>query len=188
VTAIRLLIGLANPGGEYELTRHNAGAWYIRDLADSAMLSLSAETKLKCATVKYAPSTLLAVPLTFMNHSGQALQAIMHYYKITPEEIIVAHDDIDLPPGTIKIKEDGGHGGHNGLRDIFKHLGTQRFWRLRIGVGRPEHTNQVTNFVLKAPSKGDQQLIDDALIEAQRITPLLIQGDFQEAMLQLHTR
>lgn len=123
-----------------------------------------------------------------MNHSGQALQAIMHYYKIAPSEILVAHDELDLPVGDIKIKEDGGHGGHNGLRDIFKHLGTQKFWRLRIGIGRPQHKNQVTNYVLKQPSTDERKLIDDAIFSANQVTTSLLNGDFQQAMLQLHTR
>jgi len=187
---IKLIIGLANPGERYAPTRHNAGAWFIEQLAGDASFQL--ETKLKCymakVTLGSSGPVLLAIPSSYMNVSGLAVRAISQYYKIQADEILVAHDEIDLPPGTIKIKEDGGHGGHNGLRDIFKHLGTQRFWRLRIGVGRPTHSGEVENYVLKAPNKQDKEEIDSALYRAEHVIPNLLQGDFQGAMNYLHTQ
>lgn len=188
---IKLIIGLANPGERYAPTRHNAGAWFIEQLAEQS--KLQADSKLKCSITKITPSgsthpVLLAIPSSHMNTSGLPVRAISQYYKIQPEEILVAHDEIDLPPGIIKIKQDGGHGGHNGLRDIFKHLGTQKFWRLRIGVGRPNHSSEVQNFVLKAPNKQDREEIDSALFRAERVLPHLLQGDFQGAMNTLHTQ
>lgn len=187
---IKLIIGLANPGERYAPTRHNAGAWFIEQLAGQTSLPL--DTKLKCQVAKVSsnfPSpVLLAIPNSYMNISGLPVRAITQYYKIQPEEILVAHDEIDLPPGIIKIKEEGGHGGHNGLRDIFRHLGTQKFWRLRIGVGRPTLSSEVENYVLKAPNKQEKEIIDSALYKAEHIIPKLLQGDYQGAMNELHTQ
>lgn len=183
MSAIKIIVGLANPGDRYALTRHNAGEWFVNLLTPS--LPWKTENALHAHIAK--KNILFAIPTTYMNLSGQAVQAICHYYKIKPEEVLVAHDEIDLPVGTIRLKEDGGHGGHNGLRDIIKHLGTQNFWRLRIGVGRPLQSSQVENYVLNPPTKEERTLIDTELTRAEQIVPLLLQGQFQQAMNFLHT-
>jgi peptidyl-tRNA hydrolase, PTH1 family len=190
MSAIKLIIGLANPGEQYSATRHNAGAWFVDLLAKDQGAKFRLETKAKCQVTKITQPkpTLLAIPNNYMNLSGLAVRAAMNFYKIQSNEVLVAHDEIDLPCGIARIKETGGHGGHNGLRDIIKHLGTNDFWRLRIGVDRPERSSQVENYVLKAPRKEEQTLIDDALCRAQHITEQLINGDFQSAMLKLHTQ
>jgi peptidyl-tRNA hydrolase, PTH1 family len=187
--SIRLIIGLANPGEDYEKTRHNAGAWFIQALAASLSVDFKREARLKnyVAKIMTPGPCYLSLPTTYMNLSGQAIHAIMQYYKIQAHEIMVAHDDIDLDVGTIKLKENGGHGGHNGLRDIFKQLNTQDFWRLRIGVGRPLHSHQVVDYVLKKPNSADKQQIDDCIASAIQATPYIFAGDFQAAMRQLHS-
>lgn len=187
MSAIKLIVGLANPGERYTLTRHNAGEWFVNLLTTHDAWRV--ENTLSARVIKQMgpPPLLLAIPTTYMNLSGQAVQAISHYYKITSEEILIAHDEIDLPVGTIRLKQEGGHGGHNGLRDIIKHLGTPLFWRLRIGVGRPEQASQVERYVLNAPSKEERTMIDTELTRAEQIVPLLLQGQFQQAMNFLHT-
>jgi len=183
MSSIKLILGLANPGERYALTRHNAGEWFVNLLVPSN--AWKAESSLHARVAK--KEVLFAIPTTYMNLSGQAAQALCHYYKIKPEEILIAHDEIDLPVGTIRLKQEGGHGGHNGLRDIIKHLGTQNFWRLRIGVGRPAQSSQVEHYVLNPPSKEERALIDAALIRAEEIVPFILQGQFQQAMQLLHT-
>jgi PTH1 family peptidyl-tRNA hydrolase len=181
---IKLIIGLANPGERYALTRHNAGAWFIQLLLGSD--SLQADSKLHASILK--KNHLLAIPSTYMNESGKAVQAIAHYYKIQAEEILIAHDEIDLPVGTIRLKESGGHGGHNGLRDIIRALGSEKFWRLRIGVGRPAHSSQVHDYVLSPiKSAQEQHTVQTALQRAEKIIPQLLLGDIQLAMNFLHT-
>ena len=189
MSAIKLIVGLANPGPEYAHTRHNAGAWFIEDLLTSARSNLRFDKKFHglCGTVTIDSRPLqLLVPTTFMNRSGQSVTAFLQYYKIIPSEVLVAHDDIDLPVGITRLKYDGGDGGHNGLKDIIAHLHTKQFLRLRIGVGRPPHRD-VIDYVLKPPSKSDRLMIDDALIKAQHILPYLLTGDIQQAMQYLHT-
>ena len=129
----------------------------------------------------------LLIPHTFMNHSGQAVQACLHYLKLTPESILIAHDEIDLPVGTIRLKFDGGDGGHNGLKDIISHLNTKKFHRLRIGVGRPKHSKDVVDYVLHHPSKADRKKIDQSIANAQTILPFVLDGQIAKAMQQLHT-
>lgn len=187
MASIKLVVGLANPGERYALTRHNAGEWFVNLVTDSGVWRI--ENSLHSKIMKQGPPPLLfAVPTTYMNLSGQAVQAISHYYKITPEEILIAHDEIDLPTGTIRLKQDGGHGGHNGLRSIIQQLNTQLFWRLRIGVGRPLQASQVEHYVLNTPTKEEKALIDASLERAKEILPLLLQGQFQPAMNFLHTQ
>jgi len=183
-TPIKLIVGLGNPGERYALTRHNAGAWFIEQLLAGDSLSL--QSKLNARVFK--KKCLLAVSTTYMNESGQAVQALAHYYRLQPEEILIAHDEIDLPVNTIRLKEKGGHGGHNGLRDIIKHLGSEHFWRLRIGVGKPAHASQVHDYVL-SPIKdaGEQALVSSSLQRAETILPQLLSGDMQAAMNFLHT-
>ncbi len=188
---IQLIVGLGNPGPDYEDTRHNAGAWFVNDLALSSHMTFRHETKLHglhCIVRVAQQDVHLLIPTTFMNLSGQAVKATANYYKIPTNAILVAHDEIDLPTGDIRLKFDGGHGGHNGLRDIIRHLNTNQFHRLRIGVGRPLHSNQVVDYVLKPPKKSEREEIDTALQEANRVLPQLISGQFQQAMQDLHTR
>lgn len=188
--SIELIVGLANPGNEYANTRHNVGAWFIDALAYLAHAHLRFENKYKGL---YAQAMLhnkvchLLIPTTYMNHSGQAVRACMGYLKIPPENILVVHDDIDLPAGSIKLKYDGGDGGHNGLKDIIRHLNTKQFHRLRIGVDHPGNSEDVADYVLAKPSKADRQKIEAALQNAEGIVPFLLEGDFQKAMQILHT-
>lgn len=188
--SISLIVGLGNPGAEYENTRHNAGAWLVNQLAVKENQSLRFENKFHgaLATIKIANhKCYLLIPTTFMNNSGQAVCAIAKFYKIAPENILIAHDEIDLPSGMVRLKFAGGHGGHNGLRDIFKALGTQDLYRLRIGVGRPKHSSDVVDYVLKKPNKSEQTQIDNAIDDALRVMPDIILGNTQQAMKNLHT-
>lgn len=187
---IQLIVGLANPGKEYADTRHNAGAWFIEELAQSEHAHLRPETKyhgLHSLIQLHQQACHLLIPTTFMNLSGQAVRACMNYHKISPENILVAHDDIDLPVGTIKLKFDGGDGGHNGLKDIIRHLNTKQFYRLRIGVGRPDQSKDVIDYVLKNPSKADRQRIDQAFEKVHDVLPMILSGHIQKAMHQLHS-
>lgn len=190
-TPIQLLVGLANPGKQYANTRHNAGAWWIDLLAERANITLKPETKfhgLYGSGNFNGTKCHLLIPTTFMNLSGQSVRACMSYLKINPAEILIAHDEIDIPAGDIKLKFDGGDGGHNGLKDIIRHLNTKQFHRLRIGVGRPSHQQEtVVDYVLNPPSKVDKHKIDQALIKAEDIVPLLFEGQIAKAMQQLHT-
>lgn len=187
---IQLIVGLANPGKEYADTRHNAGGWFIDLLTAQANAVLRHQVKFHgvhaLARLDNQACHLL-VPSTFMNHSGQAVHALMAYHKLAPHAVLIAHDDIDLPAGTIRLKLDGGDGGHNGLKDIILHLNTKQFYRLRIGVGRPKTSADVTDYVLHKPSRADRDKIDAALKRAQDVLPLILTGKMQHAMQQLHT-
>lgn len=186
----QLIVGLGNPGAEYAQTRHNAGAWFIEELADKAHAILRHVTQfqgLHCFTQIHDQGCHLFIPTTFMNHSGQAVQALARYYKIAPEAILVLHDEIDLPVGEVRLKFDGGHGGHNGLRDIIQHLATNKFYRLRIGVGHPGNSKEVVDYVLKSPKKEEREQIDLVLQEVSKVLPLMFAGEYQKAMQQLHT-
>ncbi|OGT59882.1 MAG: aminoacyl-tRNA hydrolase [Gammaproteobacteria bacterium RIFCSPHIGHO2_12_FULL_45_12] len=188
--AIQLIVGLANPGQEYTHTRHNAGAWLVENIARSERMTLRPDGKfhgLHCLARLNHQACHLLIPTTFINLSGQAVQACANYLKIPPQQILIVHDDIDLPAGTIKLKFDGGDGGHNGLKDIIRHLNTKKFYRLRIGVGRPGKGKDVVDYVLHPPSKSDRQQIDDAMIPALNALPLLLQGEINKAMQTLHT-
>jgi PTH1 family peptidyl-tRNA hydrolase len=188
-SGIQLIVGLANPGEVYANTRHNAGAWLINDIAEKARVTLRYEAKyhgLHALAQLEQPCHLL-IPTTFMNHSGQAVQACLRYYKMLPQAMLIAHDDIDLPIGTIKLKYDGGDGGHNGLRDIIQHLHTKQFYRLRIGIGHPGNSNQVVDYVLGHPSSSDRKKIDQALQQVHGVMPLILKGHTQQAMQKLHT-
>jgi len=190
VPSIQLIVGLANPGREYENTRHNAGAWFVEEAAQSVHSQLRAEAKyhgLHGLVKLHNQSCHLLIPTTFMNLSGRAVQACMSYHKIPADAILVAHDDIDLPAGVIKLKFDGGDGGHNGLKDIIRHLNTKQFYRLRIGVGHPGSSKDVADYVLDNPSKADRLKINDAMIRAQDALPLIMNGEMQKAMQKLHT-
>ncbi|MDX1901969.1 MAG: aminoacyl-tRNA hydrolase [Gammaproteobacteria bacterium] len=190
-SGIRLIVGLGNPGPEYANTRHNAGAWFIDMLAAAEQCTLKRETKfhgLHGILRTRSEDLHILSPTTFMNHSGQSVAAVARFYQIPASHILIVHDEIDLPVGDIRLKFDGGHGGHNGLRDIIRHLGTPQFHRLRIGVGHPGNSHDVVDYVLKAPSKADFTIIQNNLREAEKILPDLLAGKFQHAMQQLHTK
>ena len=189
--SIRLLVGLANPGAEYSKTRHNAGAWVIEMIAQNHQVSLKEDKKYFGLTAKIninGEEVRLLIPTTFMNLSGKSVAALAKFFQINPEQIMVVHDELDLPPGVAKFKKGGGHGGHNGLRDIISKLGNNReFYRLRIGIGHPGHKDAVAGFVLtKAPQK-EQALLDEAVDEAVRCLDILFKDDFAKAQNRLHT-
>ncbi len=187
---IKLIVGLGNPGREYEDTRHNAGFWWVDELARKHNASFKADGKfhgLVARATLHGQDVHLLKPQTFMNVSGRAVGALAQFYKIAPAQILVAHDELDLPPGSAKLKLGGGHGGHNGLKDIIAHLGTKEFWRLRLGIGHPGERTEVVNFVLNAPRKEEQVLIEEAMQRARDVAPLIIEGKLEAAMLKLHS-
>lgn len=191
MTTIKLIVGLANPGSEYAQTRHNAGEWYVDTLAQRFNQSLKNEAKFFGYTARInidGQDIRLLVPTTFMNLSGKAVQAVATFYQIKPEEILVAHDELDLNPGIAKLKLGGGHGGHNGLKDIINKLGNNpNFYRLRIGIGHPGDKNKVVGFVLNKPSQPEQELIDKAIDESVRCTEILVKQSTEAAMNRLHS-
>ncbi|KAF3998558.1 aminoacyl-tRNA hydrolase [Glaciimonas immobilis] len=191
--SIRLIVGLGNPGPEYEQTRHNAGFWLVDNLAQDVGCSLQRKADFKALMGKTkinAQEVWLLEPQTFMNRSGQSVGALARFYKIAAEEILIVHDELDLSPGVAKLKKGGSSGGHNGLKDITAALGTQDYWRLRIGIGHPRTLNlqqAVADFVLHRPRKEEQPLLDEAIADSLKILPLLCEGKFSEATMQLHT-
>ena len=190
MAGLRLIIGLGNPGAEHARTRHNAGFWFIDALAAPAGGRFGLESKLYGETAKIViagqPVWLLK-PATFMNLSGKSVTAALRYWKIEPDECLIAHDELDLDPGTARLKFDGGHGGQNGLRDTMQLLGHGRFHRLRVGIGHPGHKDKVTPWVLGRPGKDDEVMIRRAIDDAIDVLPLAVTGDFNEAMKRLHT-
>lgn len=190
MSEIKLIVGLGNPGREYENTRHNAGFWWVDEFAKNNQLSFKAESKFHgqaARGVMHGHEIYLLKPQTFMNVSGRSVGALIQFYKIEAAQILVVHDELDLPPGSAKLKLGGGHGGHNGLKDIIAHLGTRDFWRLRIGIGHPGDRAEVANFVLNPPRKEEQVLIDTAAQRAQEVAPLIVEGKLEAAMLKLHS-
>lgn len=189
---IRLIIGLGNPGQQYEATRHNAGFWLADHIADDLGAAFSQE-KAFFAWVARArvagDAVVLAKPTTFMNKSGQSAGALARFFKLPPEQILVLHDELDLLPGQAKLKQGGGHAGHNGLRDIQAVLGSADFWRLRIGIGHPRTlglAQQVAGFVLNPPKRDELTEIEAVIDRARAILPTLLAGDFARATAQLH--
>lgn len=191
MAGLRLIVGLGNPGPEHAKTRHNAGFWFVDALADKAGARFSVDAKLFGETAKAevaGRSVWLLKPSTYMNLSGKSIGAALRFWKIEPEECLVAHDELDLAPGIARLKFDGGHGGQNGVRDTMAMLGHGKFHRLRIGIGHPGNKDKVTPWLLKgAPGKDDQILIDRAIDAALDVLPLAMSGDFNEAMKRLHT-
>lgn len=186
---IQLIVGLGNPGDEYRGTRHNAGADFVAELARLHGTSLQPDSKFYGLAGRVQAQGLdlrLLVPTTFMNRSGQSVSAMAKFYKVEPEQVLVAHDELDFEPGIARFKDGGGHGGHNGLRDISKAIGDD-YLRLRLGIGHPGNARDVSNYVLKRPSQADRQRIDDSIDEAIRALPLLVNGDWARATHQLHT-
>ena len=190
-TPVDMIVGLGNPGPKYQRTRHNAGADFVRELANSIGATLSTESKFFGETTRLSLNgrdIRLLIPTTYMNRSGQAVSTMAKFYQIEPQNILVAHDELDHSPGTARFKIAGGHGGHNGLRDIIKSLGNNKeFARLRIGIGHPGHADQVADYVLKKASKGDQQLINNSIDDALQSLPLAVEGQWEQAMNQLHS-
>lgn len=191
---IRLVVGLGNFGAEYAATRHNAGYWLVDAVARRSGARFSSERKFHgdVARVRLGGRELwLLKPTTYMNRSGQSVVALALFYRILPTEILVVHDELDLPPGAVKLKRGGGTAGHNGLKDTQARLSTADFWRLRIGIGHPrtlQLQQEVADFVLHPPRKEEQALIDDAVDRGEGIVELLAEGKFEAAMLKLHTR
>lgn len=190
MSQIKLIVGLANPGAKYEGTRHNAGEWLVNELARMYNTSLKEEAKYfgKVAKINTAQGEVrLLVPTTFMNLSGKAVGALANFYRIKPEEILVAHDELDLPPGVAKIKQGGGHGGHNGLKDIIASLGNNNnFYRVRIGIGHPGHRDLVAGYVLGKPAPQDQEKINSAVDEASRCVEVLFKEGIVKATNRLN--
>ena len=191
MSAIRLIVGLGNPGTQYEGTRHNAGAFFVRRLATQFGLTLAADRNVlgESARGSVAGHDLrLLIPETFMNESGRSVAAMARYYRIEPDAILIAHDELDIPPGESRFKYDGGHGGHNGLRDIIPALGGHRdFWRLRIGIGHPGSAEKVSGWVLSKASASDQAAIDASTESAINALRLLLDGEDVKAMTALHS-
>ncbi len=187
---IKLIVGLGNPGKNYQEHRHNAGFWFVESLATLNSSKFTIQSKFVGETCSFSLSSkkiFLLKPQTYMNNSGGSIKSFLNYYDISPEETLVVHDELDLPTGTVKIKLGGGHGGHNGLRDIIKAAGSQNFYRLRIGIGHPGSKDEVIDYVLNAPSKIELSAIQESMSRASNIVELLVKGSFEDAMKALHT-
>ena len=190
---LRLVVGLGNPGADYSETRHNAGFWFCERLARELHASFTSESRFH-GRVAQARGTenragiWLLQPQTFMNRSGQSVGAFVRFHRIQPAEMLVVHDELDIPPGELRLKFGGGLGGHNGLKDITAHLGTQDYWRLRVGIGHPGDRNEVVNFVLKPPRREEQELIDAALDRALLAWPLLAKGEWNAAVKHANSK
>jgi peptidyl-tRNA hydrolase, PTH1 family len=190
-SSLRLIVGLGNPGPDYSETRHNAGFWFCERLARELGTSFTRESRYHGLVAKCRPASAdfwLLMPQTFMNRSGQSVQALAHFYRIEPAEMLVVHDELDIPPGQLRLKFGGGLGGHNGLKDIAAHLGTQDYWRLRIGIGHPGDRNEVINYVLKPPRKEEASEIDAAIDRALLAWPQLAKADFNAATQKINAR
>lgn len=191
---IRLIVGLGNPGPEYEQTRHNAGFWLVDNLANSLPgTRLQRDSRYNAMLAKTSingQDVWLLEPLTFMNRSGQSVGALARFFKIAADEVLVVHDELDLMPGIARLKKGGSAGGHNGLKDITAALGTQDYWRLRLGIGHPRSLNlqqQVADFVLHRPRREDQELIEQAIDKSLLVMPQIVDGKFEAATMKLHT-
>lgn len=190
INNIQIIAGLGNPGNEYEKTRHNAGFWFIDQLTSQYNLTLKSEAKFLGDVAKLnTPSgnVWLIKPTTFMNRSGQSIARLAQFYKIKPEQILVVHDELDLSPGTVRLKQGGGHGGHNGLRDSIAQLG-KNFYRLRLGIGHPGNKEQVVGFVLGKTPQSEKLLIEASIDKSIDSIELILQGEMQKAMNHLHAK
>jgi PTH1 family peptidyl-tRNA hydrolase len=188
-SALKLIVGLGNPGAEYAETRHNAGFWFCERLAGDLKTPFNREARYHgwVASAREAGIWLL-LPATFMNESGRAVQALMHFYRIEPSEVLVVHDELDLPPGRAQLRFGGGLGGHNGLKSLTASLGTQDYWRLRVGIGHPGDRNEVVNYVLKPPRKEEREEIDAMVDRALLAWPQLAKADFNAAMQRINAK
>ena len=186
---MKLIVGLGNPGDKYEPTRHNAGFWLVERFAAETRTGLRKDAKFQALVARHEASGVwLILPQSHMNLSGRPVQMLAAFFKIAPADILVAHDELDFPPGTVRMKQGGGAAGHNGLKDISARLGTQDYWRLRIGIGHPGDRNEVSNYVLGRPAQEDRVAIDAAIAGALEILPLVLAGDLQGAMQKLHSQ
>jgi PTH1 family peptidyl-tRNA hydrolase len=191
---IRLLVGLGNPGPEYEATRHNAGFWWVDEAARRLGATLQPERAYSglAARVNRPPAAggplWLLEPMTYMNLSGKSVAALARFYKIAPAEVLVVHDELDLLPGQVKLKQGGSHAGHNGLKDIVAQLGSPDFWRLRLGIGHPGVKAEVVNYVLKKPSPEHRSAIDDAIARSLKALDDLLAGEMERAMRSVHVK
>ncbi len=189
-TPIRLIVGLGNPGSQYDKTRHNAGFWFVDELARRYSGRLASEKRFSgeaCKLQVGSHTVWLLKPMTFMNRSGLAVSQLANFYQIPVEQILVAHDELDIPAGDVRLKQAGGHGGHNGLRDIHAHM-TANYWRLRLGIGHPGDRNQVVDYVLSRPSVADEAVILRTIDTAAAQIELILSGEMQQAMQKLHSR
>ncbi|MBS0318330.1 MAG: aminoacyl-tRNA hydrolase [Proteobacteria bacterium] len=187
---IKLFVGLGNPGPEYEATRHNAGFWWIDALSDQLGLALKAEKGFQARVARgalHGRPLWLMQPQTFMNLSGRSVAALARFYKLAPDEILVVHDELDLPPGQAKLKLGGGHAGHNGLRDIHAQLGTPDYWRLRLGIGHPGTRAEVIDWVLRKPAPEQRTAIEDAIARSLKAVPHLVAGEMERATMAVHS-
>ena len=187
MTPPRLIVGLGNPGAGYEDNRHNLGFWFVDALARDLKVTMTPQGKFHGQVGRDGDRWLLK-PTTFMNRSGQAVVALARFYKILPDEILVVHDELDLQPGGIRLKQGGGNGGHNGLKDIQAHLTVPDFWRLRIGIGHPGERSEVVNFVLKPARREEQRDIDEAIDKALALWPQLARGELNATATKLNAR
>ncbi len=188
--AIRLIVGLGNPGREYERTRHNAGFWWVDAIADRKRASWKKESKFSGWVTRIEEGGRdfwMLKPSTYMNESGRSVAAFLRFYRIEPGEMLVVHDELDLPPGVVKLKKGGGTGGHNGLTDVVEHLSTKDFWRLRIGIGHPGHKDLVADYVLDKARRAEQDAIDPAFERSLDLLPWLAKGRMTDATTWLHT-
>jgi PTH1 family peptidyl-tRNA hydrolase len=189
--ALRLVVGLGNPGPEYAQTRHNAGFWLVDELARQQGGHFRSEARYHGETCRIAlagQELWLLKPMTYMNRSGQAVAALAGFYKIPLPAILVVHDDLDLPPGTVRLKRSGGHGGHNGLRDLIAHLGGNDFARLRLGIGHPGDSREVLDYVLRRAPRTEQEFVEQAIADALRELPRILAGEWERATQALHSR
>jgi len=191
MTGLFVIAGLGNPGAKYAETRHNAGFWFLDALADHHGLAFRKQGRLLAQTVRaslYGQECLLFKPDVAMNHSGQSVRAVIDYYQVPVGQLLVAYDELDLPVGVARLKSGGGHGGHNGMRDIFRHLSDEGFLRLRIGIGHPGFKDAVTGYVLSRPEAGEERLIRLAIADALAVMPDVLGGRLSNAMKTLHTQ
>ena len=190
MASIQLIAGLGNPGAEYDRTRHNAGFWFVDEVVRQCGTQFRSESRYKSEVARCTlagKEFRLQKPMDFMNRSGMPVASLAGFYRIPRSGVLIVHDDLDLPVGTVKLKKGGGHGGHNGLRDLIPHLGGNDFLRLRIGIGHPGHRDDVVGYVLQAASRDDRMEIDRAVNETVKVLPDIIAGNIEAAMKELHT-
>ena len=188
---IRLLVGLGNPGPEYEATRHNAGFWWLDAVARKLGATLTPQRSYFGLAAKAGTPqgvVWLLQPMTYMNLSGKSVASLARFFKIEPQEILVAHDELDLMPGQVKIKFGGGHAGHNGLRDIHAQLGSADYWRLRLGIGHPGVKAEVVDYVLRKPAPEQRELIEQTVMRSVDVLDLLLAGEMERAMMKVHAK
>ena len=187
---LKLIAGLGNPGGKYDKTRHNAGFWFVDELARRYQGQFVAEKRFlgeACKVLIGNEAVWLLKPMTFMNRSGQSVGQLANFFRMEQDQVLIAHDELDIPPGDVRLKQGGGHGGHNGLRDIHAHLGKE-YWRLRLGIGHPGDRNLVTDYVLGVPSRSDEDLILRSVADAADQIERMVRGETQKAMNELHRK